>query len=137
MVVHVVQHTTQFHEPFILFAIVRISKYNLLKMSSIFLSLQCSYMGLHCQEKQECLSTSDGSNCSIQCSAPNSCSQGHYYCNSKGEKACLSGWGPINRCTQKLIAPVFDSECPISTGCLNGGSCFNDSCCCPATYTGR
>jgi hypothetical protein len=43
----------------------------------------------------------------------------------------------MNICTQKLLAPIFDSECPISTGCLNGGSCFNGSCCCPSTYTGK
>jgi hypothetical protein len=30
-----------------------------------------------------------------------------------------------------------DSDCPVATGCLNGGSCFNGSCCCPAAYTGK
>ncbi len=96
-----------------------------------------SYTGLYCQEKQECPKTFYGSNCGIQCLAPNTCSQGHFYCNSKGEKLCLNGWGPINTCTQKLLAPIFDSECPISSGCLNGGSCFNGTCCCPVSYTGK
>ncbi|CAF4618015.1 unnamed protein product [Rotaria sp. Silwood1] len=95
------------------------------------------YMGLHCQEKQQCPSSYYGSNCTIQCSPSNSCSQGHFDCNSNGEKTCLYGWGPNNTCTQKMIASIFDPECPISTGCLNGGSCFNGSCCCPPTYTGR
>ena len=49
----------------------------------------------------------------------------------------MNGWGPINTCTQKLLAPIFDPECPVSSGCLNGGSCFNGSCCCPASYTGK
>ncbi|CAF2376052.1 unnamed protein product [Rotaria sp. Silwood2] len=95
------------------------------------------YMGLHCQEKQQCPSSFYGFNCTIQCSPSNSCSQGHFVCNSKGEKTCLNGWGPNDTCTQKMIAPIFDPECPTPTGCLNGGSCFNGSCCCPPTYTGR
>ena len=103
----------------------------------LFFHYHFSSTGLYCQEKQECPKTFYGSNCSSQCLAPNTCSQGHFYCNSIGEKLCLNGWGPINTCTQKLLAPIFDSECPVRSGCLNGGSCFNGSCCCPASYTGR
>ncbi|CAF3399711.1 unnamed protein product [Rotaria socialis] len=104
-----------------------------------YFTCHCSlgYTGLHCQEKQQCPSSYYGSNCTVECSPSNTCSQGHYYCNSKGERTCLNGWGPNNKCTQKMIAPIFDPDCPMSTGCLNGGSCFNGSCCCPPTYTGR
>ncbi|CAF0904049.1 unnamed protein product, partial [Adineta ricciae] len=95
------------------------------------------YTGLYCQDRQQCPSTFYGPNCTVHCSAPNSCSQGHFDCNAAGEKVCSYGWGPINICTQKLIAPIFDTECPNSNGCLNGGSCFNGSCCCPVGYSGK
>ncbi|CAF3578872.1 unnamed protein product [Adineta steineri] len=114
------------------------STYDTISRSNYFIcNCPTGYTGLYCQDKQQCPATYYGPNCTVQCSAPNSCSQGHFYCNSDGEKVCLYGWGPINLCTQKLIASIFDSECSVSTGCLNGGSCFNGSCCCPATYTGR
>ena len=58
-------------------------------------------------------------------------------CNAQGGKACLPGWGPVGTCLIKIIAPNVDPECPVSTGCLNGGSCFNGSCCCSATFTGK
>ena len=96
-----------------------------------------SFTGLLCEDKQPCAPTFYGANCTVQCSAPNSCSEGHFQCNSRGDKSCLPGWGPIETCTQKIVAPVFDSDCPVSTGCLNGGSCFNGSCCCSPSHTGK
>ena len=94
------------------------------------------YAGLYCQEKRQCPLNYYGSNCTVYCSAPNSCSQGHFQCDSDGKKTCLPGWTSANSCLIKNISSYLDSECPVSTGCLNGGSCFNGSCCCPSAYTG-
>ncbi len=95
------------------------------------------YTGLYCQTRQQCPSTFYGPNCTVQCYAPNTCSQGHFSCNSDGTRTCLSGWSPISTCLIKTLVSYLDPECPVSTGCLNGGSCFNGSCCCPPTYTGK
>jgi hypothetical protein len=78
-----------------------------------------------------------GPNCTVQCYAPNSCSAGHFYCNSNGVRTCLPGWSPLNTCLIKNLSSYLDPECPVLTGCLNGGSCFNGSCCCPPGYTGK
>ncbi|CAF5226988.1 unnamed protein product, partial [Rotaria magnacalcarata] len=94
------------------------------------------YAGLKCEEKRQCSPTFYGSNCTLLCRAPNSCSEGHFYCNAQGEKECLPGWSPINSCLTKTLPANIDQECSISTGCLNGGSCFNGSCCCPSNFTG-
>lgn len=95
------------------------------------------YTGLYCQEKQQCSPTFYGPNCTVQCDAANSCSQGHFYCNGEGEIECLPGWGPKGTCLVKTIPSNMDPECTTSVGCLNGGSCFNSSCCCPSNYTGK
>jgi len=139
---HVVRPMTTILECIISLVIVLQGKNNMISLqktsneNSFFLKF-FSYTGLYCQEKQECPKTFYGDNCSVQCIAPNTCSQGHFTCNFKGEKNCLEGWGPINVCNQKLLAPIFDPECPISSGCLHGGTCFNGSCCCPTGYTGK
>ncbi|CAF4314962.1 unnamed protein product, partial [Adineta steineri] len=84
------------------------STYDTISRSNYFIcNCPTGYTGLYCQDKQQCPATYYGPNCTVQCSAPNSCSQGHFYCNSDGEKVCLYGWGPINLCTQKLIASIF------------------------------
>jgi len=99
--------------------------------------LKFRYSGLYCQEKEQCPSISNGTNCTTQCYAPNSCAEGHFYCNSDGTKTCLAGWYPLTTCRMKNLSSYLDPECPIPTGCLNNGSCFNGSCCCPSTYTGK
>ncbi|CAF3582391.1 unnamed protein product [Rotaria sordida] len=100
-------------------------------------SCPTGYTGLYCQERQQCPPTFYGANCTIQCHAPNSCSEGHFSCNTEGGKICLPGWSPISTCLIKNLPSYLDPECSVSTGCLNGGSCFNGSCCCLSTYTGR
>ncbi|CAF2104402.1 unnamed protein product [Rotaria magnacalcarata] len=99
-------------------------------------SCATGYAGLKCEEKRQCSPTFYGPNCTLLCRAPNSCSEGHFYCNAQGEKECLPGWSPINSCLTKTLPANIDQECSISTGCLNGGSCFNGSCCCPSNFTG-
>ena len=49
----------------------------------------------------------------------------------------MPGWGPISTCLVKNISTALDAECPVSSGCFNGGSCFNGSCCCPSSFTGK
>ncbi|CAF0877176.1 unnamed protein product [Rotaria sp. Silwood1] len=100
-------------------------------------SCAIGYTGLFCQETQQCPPMFYGPNCTIPCHAPNSCSEGHFSCNSEGGKICLPGWSPISTCLIKNLSSYLDPECPVSTGCLNGGSCFNGTCCCPSTYTGH
>lgn len=138
MVVHVVQHMIQFHVHIIfnVFVQMGMEKY-LLGFFLNLMNIKFRYSGLFCQQKQQCPTNFYGPNCTIQCIAPNTCSDGHFYCNSEGVRTCLPGWSPSNTCLIKNISSSFDSECPISTGCLNGGSCFNDSCCCPSNYTGK
>ncbi|CAF4664359.1 unnamed protein product [Rotaria sp. Silwood1] len=100
-------------------------------------SCAIGYTGLFCQETQQCPPMFYGPNCTIPCHAPNSCSEGHFSCNSEGGKICLPGWSPISTCLIKNLSSYLDPECPVSTGCLNGGSCFNGTCCCSSTYTGH
>jgi len=100
-------------------------------------NLKFRYTGLYCQQTQQCPPNFYGPNCTVPCYAPNSCSSGHFYCNSTGGTTCLPGWSPISTCLIKNLSSYLDPECPVSTGCLNGGSCFNGSCCCPSNYTGK
>ncbi|CAF1204774.1 unnamed protein product [Adineta ricciae] len=95
------------------------------------------YSGLYCQQSQQCPTGLYGPNCTVQCYAPNSCSAGHFTCNSNGVPTCLSNWYPENSCLSKNLSSYIDPECPDVLGCRNGGSCFNGSCCCPSAYTGR
>jgi hypothetical protein len=138
MVVPASHPTIHYREVIITCAIVHLGKNVSVPRGILnFLPTSLSLTGLYCQERDQCPPTFYGPNCTVQCTAANSCSQGHFACNAKGERVCLYGWGPINQCTQKLIAPIFDTDCSTSSGCLNGGSCFNGSCCCPAGYTGK
>ncbi len=104
---------------------------------NLIFNIKFRYEGLYCQIPQECPPNFYGPNCTVQCYAPNSCSAGHFSCNSNGSRTCLPGWSPTSTCLIKNISSYLDPECPVSTGCLNGGSCFNGSCCCPSTYTGK
>jgi hypothetical protein len=138
MVVDVQPTMMQFREHIISHAIVRTGKCRWrTKTNGPSCSFDSSYTGLFCQEKRTCPPTFYGSDCSIQCVAPNTCADGHFYCNGQGERSCLDGWGPNQTCLQKTVAPIFDPDCATTNGCLNGGSCFNGSCRCPPSYTGK
>lgn len=84
------------------------------------------------------------------CIPEDSC-KGHYYCrnNSQGtnEIICRTGWkNTSNKCRERNITGsaglLIDEECPMyvvsSDGsvCKNGGTCFNQSCCCVDGYEG-
>ncbi|CAG5134783.1 unnamed protein product [Candidula unifasciata] len=77
-----------------------------------------------------------GGNCSVICLEDDSCG-GHFFCDpNTGAKICRSGWSG-DFCNQRAVAHSLDPQCPIvGAGCLNGGSCFNQRCCCRAPYTG-
>ncbi len=80
-----------------------------------------------------------GPNCNIPCNAQNSCNSGHFQCDTNGMLVCQPNWLPPN-CNTKAISTVSDPECPNSLlaggGCQNGGTCFNNTCCCPPGITG-
>lgn len=71
-----------------------------------------------------------------QCQPRNDC-HGHYECR-RGQKICLIGWTGEN-CTESNLSQLNDplGECPDRTPCRNGGSCFNQTCCCQAGYYGN
>lgn len=50
-----------------------------------------------------------GSNCSIAC-VPRNDSQGHYTCNSNGQKVCNAGWiDPFYSCTTRKLQTLINS----------------------------
>lgn len=73
--------------------------------------------------------------CYEQCNETDSC-LGHYTCGPNNEKLCLKFWtGPD--CTVRVHPdPQNDRECPLKGPCRGTGSCFQQSCCCPAGFTG-
>ncbi|KAI3382076.1 hypothetical protein SNEBB_000637 [Seison nebaliae] len=68
------------------------------------------------------------------CLAVDSCNHGHWTCDKNNILVCKDGWVGKS-CHAREIDQSIDSECPVG-GCLNGGSCFNQKCCCPTEYTG-
>ena len=80
-----------------------------------------------------------GPNCNVSCLSSDSCSSGHYTCDTMGNRVCKPNWLGTN-CNAKTISPVVDPECPSNIlsngGCYNGGTCFNKGCCCAAGFTG-
>ena len=81
-----------------------------------------------------------GSTCSIECLKNDDCANGHWTCNSSGDRVCKMNWLGSN-CNAKTISPVVDPECPNNLlnngGCYNGGTCCNKGCCCAPGFTGQ
>ncbi|CAH1777875.1 unnamed protein product, partial [Owenia fusiformis] len=76
--------------------------------------------------------------CNTYCAPQDSCENGHYTCDrTTGARICNPGWSSIteNDCKFRTVPPIYDPECPIPAGCVNG-FCFNQSCCCHDHYTG-
>ncbi len=80
-----------------------------------------------------------GPNCNIFCNPQNNCNSGHFICDIAGNLVCESNWLPPN-CNTKILNPSLDPDCPqpllAGGGCQNGGTCFNQTCCCSPGYTG-
>lgn len=69
------------------------------------------------------------------CTPDDSC-EGHYICAADGSIECLDGWTGDN-CTDRDFGGGLDPQCPDrGTLCKNGGTCFNETCCCAPGYTG-
>ena len=70
----------------------------------------------------------------MSCVPTNSC-LGHYNCDDiTMEKICLAEYyGPD--CVQRNISSS-NADCPNQQPCSNGGTCFNNTCCCPPGYEG-
>ena len=70
---------------------------------------------------------------------PTDSCDGHYRCNEDtGAKICLDGWTGKN-CKDSLFVGILNEECPSKAaliGCSNGGTCFNQRCCCPPGFAG-
>ena len=64
--------------------------------------------------------------------------EGHYECTRPGfgPKICLPGWAGED-CKDSTFVGALNSHCPAgATECKNGGTCFDDDCCCLAGYEG-
>ena len=63
---------------------------------------------------------------------------GHYTCNNETQAIeCLEGWtGEF--CIDTTFAGEDNPDCPpdVGGGCKNGGTCFDNTCCCIAGFTG-
>ena len=71
------------------------------------------------------------------CVDTNDCT-GHYTCDNRTHtKICNSGYIGINCTIRNFKKAGRDVECPSLNLCLNGGQCFNGSCCCVPGYTGN
>ena len=70
----------------------------------------------------------------MSCVPTNSC-LGHYTCDDiTMEKICLAEYyGPD--CVQRNISSS-NADCPNQQPCSNGGTCFNNTCCCLPGYEG-
>ena len=75
----------------------------------------------------------------MSCFQSDDCLNGHWTCNSLGNRICKTNWLGSN-CNAKTISPVVDPECPNNLlnngGCYNGGTCCNKGCCCAPGFTG-
>ena len=55
-----------------------------------------------------------------------------------GSKICLEGWSGKD-CKDRETLAAMDGECPTggeTAGCQNGGTCFDQKCCCLPQYVG-
>ena len=69
------------------------------------------------------------------CEDTNSCDGGHYVCDPQtNEKMCLIGFNGTD-CKEKDVIKD-DPECPSHVQCKNGGTCWNNTCCCAKGYDG-
>jgi len=100
------------------------------------------FEGKYCEKKIDCPANFYGPNCSVQCVAVDSC-ETHQACDYNGRLKCKDGWGPFPQCNKRLINPSIDTECPsfgtnvsVSLSCLNGASCWNNTCCCAPGFRG-
>ncbi|XP_012936519.1 uncharacterized protein LOC101859925 [Aplysia californica] len=104
---------------------------------------QGRYTGARCQRyilpvaaNPNCPSNFYGPDCSQPCYEQDNC-YSHYLCDHvTGIPICKSGWGG-GTCDEKILPPSIDPECPSTSGCLHGGTCFNNSCCCTFGYQGN
>ncbi len=69
--------------------------------------------------------------CSVFCADTDTC-DGHYMCSNVGTKVCLTGWTGTDCITPNANAT---QDCPTGN-CTNGGTCFNQTCCCAPGYEG-
>lgn len=103
-------------------------------------------MGVNCEINISNKTTSDsacplnsyGENCSVVCIPQDDC-LGHFTCDQHtGERHCKLKWTGPN-CTLPSV-PLYLQQCPdisSSSGCRNGGTCFNNRCCCRPGYEGE
>ena len=87
---------------------------------------------------QICPESYYGPDCSVQCTPVDSC-EGHYTCDpNNGTKICRQNWSGTNCLTYQFLG-LLNTQCPnavLLTGCSNGGTCFNGTCCCPPGFGG-
>ena len=100
------------------------------------------FRGKYCESQIICSPGFYGDDCSTQCYATDTCLI-HQACDYFGRLKCRDGWGNFPVCNIRLIDQSIDPECPVANSdlhpriaCLNGGSCWLGTCCCPPSYTG-
>ena len=72
----------------------------------------------------------------VACVPTDSC-DGHYTCDADtGDKVCNAGYKGAE-CTEKEYNGPDDPECPSLGKCKNGGTCWNNTCCCAKGYEGQ
>lgn len=85
---------------------------------------------------EPCVEFYYGQDCDVFCMPTDSC-QGHYSCSSNGDKICMAGYRNVDSgCTQRDFQGIIDPSCPSFAPCHNGGTCWNQQCCCQLGYEG-
>jgi len=70
------------------------------------------------------------------CFPTDTCDGGHYVCNNDtGEKICNDGYKGTD-CKDRDFSGQDDPNCPSMGSCKNGGTCWNNTCCCLKGYDG-
>ncbi len=101
-----------------------------------FYSSNLRYTGKFCETKIVCPENYYGDDCSVYCIAQDTC-EIHTKCDYYGRLQCIDGWSNFPYCNKRLIPPALDPTCPpFNQSCLNGGSCWQNKCCCLQTYSG-
>ena len=71
----------------------------------------------------------------VPCQDTDSC-EGHYTCNGE-QRVCRTGYTGEDCKKRDIDENSSDPQCPKGVQCKNGGTCFNNDCCCVAGYAGK
>ena len=81
------------------------------------------------------MTTASPGTTAVACVDTDSCEGGHYTCDKDGAKICNPGYkGP--ECKDRDLNQPTDPVCPAAGPCKNGGTCWNNTCCCVQGYGG-